>query len=159
MKLMGIVGWKNSGKTTLVTKLIEIYNARGIRVSTIKHAHHAYVMDQKKSDTAQHVASGAHEVMIAAQGRWALQHEGGDTPDLTTLLTKLSPVDLVLIEGFKSEPHPKIFCHRAANGAFDMRGTQVQAIASDTAFSHDLPVFDLSATDQIAEWIGKKVRL
>lgn len=108
--VFGIVGWKNSGKTTLLEVLIREIVARGYRVSTVKHAHHAFDIDVPGKDSYRHREAGAHEVIVASRQRWALMHELRDAeePELSSLLAHLGPCDLVLIEGFKSEDHPKI---------------------------------------------------
>ena len=117
MQLLGITGWSGSGKTTLLTALIPLLAARGRGVSTVKHAHHDFDLDQPGKDSWRHRAAGAHEVMIATSRRWALLHENpGEEPDLAELLARLAPVDLVLIEGFKASPHPKIEVHRPSLG-------------------------------------------
>ncbi len=109
-RVVGIVGWKNSGKTTLVEKLVRELVGRGLRVSTIKHAHHAFDMDHPGKDSYRHRVAGAHEVLVASAGRWALLHElrSEPEPSLAELLANLSPCDLVLVEGFKHGPHRKI---------------------------------------------------
>jgi molybdopterin-guanine dinucleotide biosynthesis protein B len=110
MRLFGLAGWSGSGKTTLLTRLLPVLVARGLRVSTLKHAHHDFDLDQPGKDSWRHREAGATEVLIASDRRWALQHElrGAPEPDLATLLGRLSPVDLVLVEGFKRHAHPKL---------------------------------------------------
>ena len=117
MQILGLAGWSGSGKTTLLTALLPLLTARGLRVSTVKHAHHGFDLDQPGKDSWRHREAGAHEVMIASSRRWALLHENeGEEPSLAALLARLSPVDLVLVEGFKSYPHPKLEVHRPALG-------------------------------------------
>jgi molybdopterin-guanine dinucleotide biosynthesis protein B len=118
MRVIGLAGWSGSGKTTLLTKAIPRLTARGLRVSTLKHAHHAFEIDQPGKDSFEHRAAGATEVLVGAASRWALVHElrGEEEPGLPALLKRLSPVDLVLIEGYKAQPHPKLEVHRAAVG-------------------------------------------
>ena len=118
MRIFGLAGWSGSGKTTLITGLIPELLARGVTVSTVKHAHHAFDIDRPGKDSWRHREAGACEVMVASERRWALMHElrGTREPRLPELLTKLSRVDLVIVEGYKSEPHRKIEVHRAANG-------------------------------------------
>jgi molybdopterin-guanine dinucleotide biosynthesis protein B len=118
MRVIGLAGWSGSGKTTLLTKAIPCLTARGLRVSTLKHAHHTFDVDQPGKDSFVHRAAGATEVLVGAASRWALVHElrNEEEPDLVSLLRRLSPVDLVLIEGYKREPHPKIEVFRAAVG-------------------------------------------
>ncbi len=113
--VFGIVGWKNSGKTTLLEALVREMSTRGYRVSTIKHAHHAFDIDVPGKDSYRHRKAGAYEIIVASGQRWALMHElrGAEEPNLTDLLAHLEACDLVLIEGFKSDPHPKIEVLRA----------------------------------------------
>jgi len=114
MKILGIVGWKNSGKTTLVSRLLPALAAQGFGVSTLKHAHHEFDVDQPGKDSYIHRQAGAHEVLITSARRWVLMHEARDEPEaeLGHLLRRLSPVDVVLVEGFKRHSHPKIEVHR-----------------------------------------------
>jgi molybdopterin-guanine dinucleotide biosynthesis protein MobB len=118
MKIFGVAGWKNSGKTGLMERLVAEICARGITVSTIKHAHHAFDVDQPGKDSHRHRVAGAREVLLASGKRWALMHELRDVPEppLADLIAHLSPVDLVLIEGYKRADHPKIEAHRAETG-------------------------------------------
>ena len=115
MNVYGIVGWKNSGKTTLVERLVSEITGRGFSVSTVKHAHHAFDVDHEGKDSFRHRVAGASEVLLASRNRWALMHEIRDDaePPLSELLEKLSPVDLVLIEGYKRDSHAKVEAHRA----------------------------------------------
>lgn len=117
MKVIGLAGWSGAGKTTLIVKLLPLLRARGLAVSTIKHAHHAFDLDQPGKDSFQHRAAGAGEVLVASSQRWALLHELHDAPEPTLgeHLRRLSPCDLVLIEGFKRDAHPKIEVHRVSN--------------------------------------------
>ena len=118
MKVLGLVGWSGAGKTTLVAKLIPAFAARGLVVSTIKHAHHAFDIDTPGKDSFIHREAGAREVLVASANRWVLMHElrGSPAPSLRECLLRVSPVDLVLVEGFKTETHAKIEIHRVANG-------------------------------------------
>ena len=133
-KVLGIVGWSGSGKTTLLVALLPLVRARGLTVSTIKHAHHGFDMDRPGKDTHRHREAGAHEVLVASSARWALLHEvvGGE-PSLTELLGKLDPVDLVLVEGFKAHPYPKLEVHRPDLGKPPIwpETPDVVAVASD----------------------------
>ena len=115
--VVGIVGWKNSGKTTLVEKLVRELTTRGLRVSTIKHAHHDFDIDHPGKDSFRHRAAGAQEVIVASVQRWALLHEYRGAPELSLpeLLVQLVPCDVVLVEGFKFGPHRKIEVRRAEN--------------------------------------------
>src|SRR5215472_6629361 len=118
MRVVGFAGWSGAGKTTLIVKLIPEFNRRGLSVSTIKHAHHNFDLDQPGKDSYEHRAAGAEEVLVASANRVALIRElrGAPEPSLAELLRLLKPVDLVLIEGFKRDPLPKIEIFRAANG-------------------------------------------
>ena len=118
MRVIGLAGWSGAGKTTLLRRLIPALAGQGLRVSTLKHAHHAFDIDQPGKDSWEHRQAGATEVLIGSASRWALMHElrGAREPGLPELLRRLSPVDLVLVEGFKRGPHPKIEVHREANG-------------------------------------------
>src|SRR3954464_10324835 len=118
MKIIGIAGWSGAGKTTLLTRVIPCLTARGLRVSTIKHAHHGFDVDQPGKDSHTHRAAGATEVLVSSANRWALVHElrGAGELRLRALLQKLGPVDLVIVDGFKRETHPKLEVHRAAVG-------------------------------------------
>jgi molybdopterin-guanine dinucleotide biosynthesis protein B len=118
MKVIGLAGWSGAGKTTLLTRVIPLLLERGLRVSVIKHAHHAFDVDVPGKDSWRHREAGASEVLVSSANRWALMHElrGADEPRLPELLAKMSRVDLVVVEGFKREPHRKIEVHRAANG-------------------------------------------
>src|ERR1700712_5997928 len=118
MRVIGLAGWSGAGKTTLLTRLIPYFMAQGLRVSVIKHAHHNFDVDVPGKDSWLHRQSGATEVLVSSANRWALMHElrRADEPKLPELLSKMSPVDLVLIEGFKRQSHRKIEVYRAANG-------------------------------------------
>ncbi len=164
MRVYGVTGWKNSGKTTLMERLVEEITGRGFSVSTVKHAHHATEIDHEGRDSFRHRQAGAREVLVASPVRWALMHElrGAAEPPLTELLSKLSPVDLVLIEGYKRESHPKIEAHRAETGRplLAPDNPTVRAVASDTVPAGlDVPVFDLNDITAIADFILKEVGL
>jgi molybdopterin-guanine dinucleotide biosynthesis adapter protein len=118
MRVIGLAGWSGSGKTTLITKVIPVLVGRGLKVATIKHAHHEFDIDRPGKDSWQHREAGASEVVVASSRRWALVHElrNEAEPSLAELLAKLSPADLVIIEGFKSHAHPKLEIYRAAVG-------------------------------------------
>ena len=135
MRVIGLAGWSGAGKTTLLRRLIPLLTARGLRVSTLKHAHHNFDIDQPGKDSWEHRQAGAKEVLVASSARWALMHElRGDTePGLPAMLAQMSPVDLVLVEGFKREAHPKIEVHRAANAKplLHPDDPSIVAIASD----------------------------
>lgn len=135
MKVIGLAGWSGAGKTTLLTKLVPELAGRGLAVSTIKHAHHAFDVDKPGKDSWMHRQAGAREVLVSSANRFALMHELRGEPEwtLTQLLAKLSPCDLVIVEGFKRSGHPKIEVHRAGNGKpFLWPGDRdIHGIASD----------------------------
>ena len=118
MRIVGLAGWSGSGKTTLVTSVIPVLVRRGLKVATIKHAHHGFDIDQPGKDSWLHREAGASEVAVVSSRRWAIVHELGDEPEppLGDVLAKLSPVDLVIVEGFKRYAHPKLEVYRAAVG-------------------------------------------
>lgn len=157
MTLFGITGWKNSGKTGLVERLVTHFTQAGLTVSTIKHAHHAFDVDTPGRDSHRHREAGAHEVLVSSRDRVALmrEHRGAPEPTLPELLTQLSPADLVLVEGFKREPHPKIECHRAAIGQplIASEDPSIIAVASDAQPDAPVPVLHLDDTAAIANLI------
>src|SRR5271155_3758226 len=118
MKLFGLAGWSGSGKTTLMRALLPELIGRGVTVSTVKHAHHSFDVDQPGKDSYEHRRAGAREVMVASAQRWALMRElrGAAEPSLEALIARMAPVDLLLVEGFKRHPHPKLEVHRPGNG-------------------------------------------
>src|ERR1043166_7844362 len=118
MRVIGLAGWSGSGKTTLLGRVIPCLVGRGLKVSTLKHAHHGFDVDQPGKDSHTHRMAGATEVLVGSAKRWALVHELRDEPEraLRPLLQKLSPVDLVLVGGYKREPHPKLEVYRAGVG-------------------------------------------
>jgi molybdopterin-guanine dinucleotide biosynthesis adapter protein len=155
MRVIGLAGWSGSGKTTLITKVIPVLVARGLKVSTIKHAHHAFDIDRPGKDSWQHREAGASEVVVASSRRWAVVHELRDEPEppLEELLTKLGPADLVIIEGFKRHAHPKLEIYRASVGKplIYPQDDCVVAIASDAPLPHaQLPVLKLDDIEGIA---------
>lgn len=157
MNIYGVVGWKNSGKTTLVERLVAEITARGFTVSTIKHAHHAFDVDTPGKDSYRHRAAGASEVLVSSGARWALMAElrDADEPPLADLIAKLSPVDLVLIEGYKRDSHRKIEAHRAATGA-DLIATEddtIRAIATNDPVNSALPCLPLDDEAAVADFI------
>lgn len=163
MRLYGIVGWKNAGKTGLMERLVTEITGRGISVSTVKHAHHSFDVDHPGKDSHRHRVAGATEVLLASRNRFALMHElrGEDEPILSALLEKLTPVDLVLVEGYKRDSHPKVEAHRAETGnpLIAPDDPTVRAVASDTALDLERPVFDLDDTKAIADFILQEVGL
>ena len=156
MRIIGLAGWSGSGKTTLITKLIPCLIARGVRVSTLKHAHHGFDLDQPGKDSFFHRAAGATEVIISSAKRWAILHELREEPEwnLGDLVGKMSSVDLVLVEGFKRDAFPKLEIHRAANSKplIHPDDPHIVAIASDTALPQaKVPVVDLNDVEAIAD--------
>ena len=163
MKVYGVTGWKNAGKTGLMERLVAEITRRGFTVSTIKHAHHSFDVDHPGKDSHRHRIAGAREVLLASRNRVALMQELRDSPEppLSDLLARLSPVDLVLIEGYKRDTHPKVEAHRAVTGnpLIAPGDPTVRAVASDTPLTLDRPVFDLDDTVAIADFILAEVGL
>ena len=163
MKIYGVTGWKNAGKTGLMERLVNEICARGISVSTVKHAHHSFDVDHPGKDSHRHRIAGAREVLLASRTRVALMQELRDDPEppLSDLLARLSPVDLVLIEGYKRDSHPKVEAHRAETGnpLIAPGDPTIRAVASDTPLTLDRPVFDLDDTAAIADFILSEVGL
>ncbi|MCY3726721.1 MAG: molybdopterin-guanine dinucleotide biosynthesis protein B [Rhodobacteraceae bacterium] len=160
MNILGIAGWKNSGKTTLVRSLITELTNRNIRVSTLKHAHHDFDIDQPGTDSYKHRKAGAQEVLIISSRRWALIHEETEVskPDLTTMLGKLEDTDLVLVEGFKSLSFPKLEIRREDSSGPDLapNDKDIIAIVSDRPVpEQNMPAFDLDDIKGIAEFVMK----
>jgi molybdopterin-guanine dinucleotide biosynthesis adapter protein len=157
MRIFGLAGWSGSGKTTLMTALIPELVSRGITVSTLKHAHHAFDVDQPGKDSWRHRQAGAREVMISSQNRWALMHElrGAPEPTFDELVQRMSPVDLLLVEGFKRHPHPKIEVYRPSLGKplLHPEDPLVVAIASDETLELTLPWLPLSDASAVATFI------
>jgi len=157
MRIFGLAGWSGSGKTTLLTALIPELRARGLTVSTIKHAHHDFDIDRPGKDSWRHREAGATEVMVSSSRRWALMHELRDAPEpaLDALVAQMSPVDLLLIEGFKAHPHPKLEVHRPSVGMKLLypNDPDIVAIASDEAIPAPLPLLPLNDVAGIAGFI------
>jgi len=156
MRIIGIAGWSGAGKTTLLAKLIPRLTARGVRVSTVKHAHHAFDVDQPGKDSHTHRMAGATEVLVSSVNRWALVHElrGATEPPLLELLVKLTPVDLVIVEGFKHGAHPKLEIYRSAVGKPPLHpdDPHIVAVASDAPVpAARVPVVGLDDVDAIAD--------
>ena len=154
--MIGLAGWSGSGKTTLITKVLPVLIKRGLKVSTLKHAHHGFDLDQPGKDSFMHRAAGATEVVISSAKRFAVLHELRDEPewDLPELLTKFAPVDLVLVEGFKRDAFPKLEIHRAANGKplIQPDDPHIVAIASDIPLPQaKVPVVGLDDIATIAD--------
>ncbi|MES0826218.1 molybdopterin-guanine dinucleotide biosynthesis protein B [Ruegeria sp. SCP11] len=163
MRVYGVTGWKNAGKTGLMERLVTEITRRGFTVSTLKHAHHSVDVDQPGTDSYRHRVAGASEVLLASGQRIAIMQElrGAPEPSLADLLTRLSPVDLVLIEGFKREAHPKVEAFRAeaGNALMAPENETIRAVASDTALDVQVPTFDLNDTASIADFILQEVGL
>ena len=157
MRIFGLAGWSGSGKTTLLAAIIPELVARGLAVSTIKHAHHEFDIDRPGKDSWRHRQAGATEVMVASARRWALMHElrGHAEPSLDELVAQMSPVDLLLVEGFKRQPHPKLEVHRPSLGKplIYPDDPHVVAIASDEAFAAPLPLLALGDVGAVAAFI------
>ncbi len=156
MRIIGLAGWSGAGKTTLLTRLIPRLIARGLSVSTIKHAHHAFDVDKPGKDSFLHRAAGATEVLVASSARFALMHElrGAAEPELPDLLWRMQKVDLLIVEGFKRFGHAKIEVHRAANAKPFLfpDDPAIAAIATDSPPDRcNLPVAHIDAIDAIAE--------
>ncbi|MGC2411634.1 MAG: molybdopterin-guanine dinucleotide biosynthesis protein B [Stellaceae bacterium] len=163
MRIFGLAGWSGSGKTTLLTAVIPELAARGLRVSTIKHAHHEFDVDQRGKDSWRHREAGAREVMVASARRWAIMHELRDMPEptLDELVARMSPVDLLLVEGWKRHPHPKIEVHRPALGKplLYPDDPHVVAIASDEAIAVPIPLLPLGDARAVAAFISDHLGL
>lgn len=160
MQVFGFAGYSGSGKTTLIEQLIPRFVARGLRVSLIKHAHHAFDIDRPGKDSWRHREAGASEVLITSEQRWVLMHElrGESEPDLQTQLTRLAPCDLVLLEGYKRAAVPKIEIHRPSLGK-DLLYPQdphIVAVASDEPLGRSvaLPLLDLNQPDRVVDYIS-----
>ena len=155
MRIIGLAGWSGSGKTTLITKVIPVLAGRGLKIATVKHAHHEFDIDQPGKDSWLHRASGASEVLVTSSRRWALIHElrGEPEPPLEDILAKLAPADLIIVEGFKRRAHPKLEVYRAAVGKPLLYPDDdcIVAIASDEALPRvPLPVLQLDDIESVA---------
>jgi len=155
---MGIAGWSGAGKTTLLSRLIPVLVGRGFSVSTIKHAHHHFDVDYPGKDSHTHRVAGAKEVLVSSVNRFALMHElrGEAEPSLAQLLSMLAPVDFVLVEGYKPEPHPKIEVHRVANGKPFLypNDPTILALASDAAIAdRNVTLLALENAEELADFV------
>ena len=163
MKIFGFAGYSGSGKTTLIEKLIPLFVQRGLRVSLIKHAHHTFDVDQPGKDSFRHRHAGCTEVLVTSSRRWALMHElrGAPEPTLQEQMERLSPCDLLLVEGFKHEPISKLEVYRAEVGEsmIHPHDSNIVAIASDAKVDSQLPQLDLNAPEAIAAFVLKYVGL
>jgi molybdopterin-guanine dinucleotide biosynthesis protein B len=156
MRIIGLAGWSGSGKTTLLTRVIPVLNARGLRVSTVKHAHHEFDLDVPGKDSYRHRQAGATEVLVSSVKRWAQIHElrGAPEPTLQEMLARLTPVDLVVVEGYKRNPHPKLEVYRASVGKplLHPGDDWIVAVASDAPVPDArVPVLDLDDIEKIAD--------
>ncbi|MGM0585211.1 MAG: molybdopterin-guanine dinucleotide biosynthesis protein B [Pseudomonadota bacterium] len=162
MKVWGVVGWKNAGKTTLVAGLVREIASRGLRVSTLKHTHHAVDVEREGSDTWKHRQAGAEEVMLASSARWALMREvRGAEPELEELLARMAPVDLVIAEGWKRGLQPKLEVHRVGAGRplLAAEDPGVRIVAADGAVETDRPVIGLDDVTGAADFILRELGL
>ncbi len=160
--VIGIAGWKNSGKTTLAVRLVEEFTRRGYRVATVKHAHHSLRLDEEGTDSARHRAAGATQVAVVSSKRWAIMSEGRE-PDFPDILARLDPSDIIIVEGYKSQPIPKIETRRKdAEPGFALAGNDpnVFAVASDgETVDAELPHFDLDDVAAIADFLVARFEL
>ena len=163
MKIFGFAGWSGSGKTTLIEQLIPRFAQHGLRVSLIKHAHHTFDVDQPGKDSYRHRHAGASEILVTSSRRWVLMHElrGAPEPSFDEQVKRISPCDLLLVEGFKHAPIPKLEVWRAATGEplLHPNDPHIVAVASDARVETRLPVLDLNDVDGIASFILKKLEL
>lgn len=168
MKIFGVTGWKNSGKTGLMERLVAELTASGLRVSTVKHAHHTFDVDQPGKDSFRHRGAGASQVMLVSHKRWVLMDElrGAPEPPLADMLARMDPVDLVLVEGYKRDRHPKVEAHRAETGQklIAPDDPTIRAVASDTPEDiegriGERPVLHLDDTAAIAALIREECDL
>jgi molybdopterin-guanine dinucleotide biosynthesis protein B len=157
VRIFGLAGWSGSGKTHLVARLLPVLIARGLTVSTVKHAHHAFDVDKPGKDSWVHRSAGAGEVMISSANRWALMHEHRGAPEasLETLIGHMTPVDLILVEGFKTHAHPKLEIFRAALDKPPLwpEDPHIVAVAADLPPRAPIPVLALDDTAAIADFI------
>tara|TARA_R110000787_G_scaffold274979_1_gene383164 strand:+ start:10581 stop:11099 length:519 start_codon:yes stop_codon:yes gene_type:complete len=157
MKVFGFAGWSGSGKTTLVKSVIPALIARGFKVSTIKHTHHNFDIDRPGKDSFEHRAAGAQEVVITGAARWALLHEnrGEAEPSIQDMLARMAPVDIVLIEGFKSYPHPKLEVYRPEVGKalLSPNDESIIAVASTSSLDVTVPQLPLDDIDAVVDFI------
>jgi molybdopterin-guanine dinucleotide biosynthesis protein B len=162
MKVYGVIGWKNSGKTSLMERLVVEITGRGFSLSTVKHVHHNVDLDQPGKDTFRHRQAGAREVVLASADRFALMVEHrGPEPELLAILARLAPVDLVLVEGYKRDAHPKVEVWRAEIGQplIQSSDPHVRAVATDATLTLPVPVLDLNDTRAVADFILREAGL
>lgn len=162
MRVYGVIGWKNSGKTSLMERLVSEITGRGFSVSTVKHVHHTVDLDQPGKDTWRHRQAGAREVVLASADRLAIlvEHRGPE-PELPAVLARMAPVDLILVEGYKRDAHPKLEVWRAETGhpLIQPGDPLVRAVATDAALTLPVPVLDLNDTGAVADFILQEVGL
>jgi molybdopterin-guanine dinucleotide biosynthesis protein B len=162
MRVYGVIGWKNSGKTSLMERLVAEITGRGFSVSTVKHVHHDVDLDQPGKDTYRHRQAGAREVVLASADRLAIlvEHRGPE-PELPAVLARMAPVDLILVEGYKRDAHPKVEVWRAETGhpLIQPGDPLVRAVATDATLSLPVPVLDLNDTRAVADFILCEVGL
>ncbi len=161
MKVYGVIGWKNSGKTSLMERLVAEITGRGLSVSTVKHVHHAVDLDQPGKDTFRHRQAGAREVVLASADRLAIMVEHrGPEPELPAVLARLAPVDLILV-GYKRDAHPKVEVWRAETGQplIQPGDPLVRAVATDATLSLPVPVLNLNDTGAVADFILRETGL
>lgn len=162
MRVYGVIGWKNSGKTSLMERLVSEITGRGFSVSTVKHVHHTVDLDQPGKDTYRHRAAGAREVVLASADRLAIMVEHrGPEPELPAVLARMAPVDLILVEGYKRDAHPKVEVWREETGhpLIQLGDPLVRAVATDAALTLPVPVLDLNDTRAVADFILREVGL
>jgi molybdopterin-guanine dinucleotide biosynthesis protein B len=163
MKVFGIAGWSGSGKTTLIEKLVPRFVKRGLRVSLIKHAHHTFDVDQAGKDSYRHRHAGATEVLVTSSRRWVLMHElrGAQEPAFEEQITHLSPCELVIVEGFKHAPIPKLEVWRTQTGEalLHPQDPHIVAVASDTQVETTVPLLDLNDDAGISDFIRNHLAL
>ncbi|WP_342068990.1 molybdopterin-guanine dinucleotide biosynthesis protein B [Yoonia algicola] len=163
MKIYGVVGYKNAGKTGLMERLVTEITGRGFSVSTLKHAHHTFDVDHPGKDSYRHRHAGAHQVLLSSRARWALMTELRDRDELplSDLLKHLDPVDLILVEGYKRDDHPKIEAYRAETNhpVIAKEDPTIRAVASDCALDVTQPRYELDDTKGIADFILSEVGL
>jgi molybdopterin-guanine dinucleotide biosynthesis protein B len=163
MKVFGFAGWSGSGKTTLIEKLIPRFTKHGLRVSLIKHAHHTFDVDQPGKDSYRHRNAGATEVLVTSSRRWVLMHElrGAQEPSFDEQVKHLSPCDLLIVEGFKHAPIPKLEVWREATGEglLHPQDPHIVAVASDARIETKLPLLDLNHDAAIADFILRHLKL
>ena len=163
MKIFGFAGWSGSGKTTLIEKLIPLFVKRGLRVSLIKHAHHSFDVDQPGKDSYRHRHAGAMEVLVTSSRRWVLMHElrGTQEPSFEEQVKHLSPCDLLIVEGFKHAPIPKLEVWRTqtGEGLLHPQDPHIVAVASDAEVETKLPLLDLNDDAGIADFIVRHLKL